>query len=1146
MKGGVILFRGSGADARRYLESDRSRADDYYLEGGTALAEFSVVDASGMVIGEGALTADEYAQWVDWINPLTGESMGKPRLPGEGRRGSPRFAEMVVNAPKSLSVAAALHPDVSEALDAAQRDAVAEIRSWLGQHSVTRVGPRGKQEVVPVEQLETVAVSHKTSRAGDPHRHIHFQIGARVWAAGAWRGLDTGALFRQQGAIRALGTAVIAAHPQLAAVLDAHGLTLDPVTGEVAELQPYNAVMSKRGEQVARNLAKFEAEWRAAHPGQEPGPVAMSRLIAMAWDHERPHKKPTVLGHEAAWRAELDEAGYRPDPARVPVRAAVSPDDLRVPHLASRALDRCAAAASTWTVHDIQEHVTRIITEAGVRAESAALRDLVALTTRLAAENCLSVLPPDAPAPEHVAHLTSLHVIAVETQLRDMLAARATAPTQDASDVTGLARQRNLDPEQTQAAAAIAGTDPLVVVEGAAGAGKTTMLGVAIEAAIGHGRRTRIVTPTKKAADVAAQELGVMTDSVAKLVHEHGFRWNADGVWSRLAQGDTDPENGSTYIGPSEAAQLTRGERIVVDEAGMLDQDTARALLIVAGDHGATLALVGDRAQLPAVGRGGVLDMAAQLVGRVHDMTTVHRFADREYADLTVQMRRGEHPALLFDRLHALGLVVLHESAEAVQEAIARDARDGDAITTATNDEARELNERIRDERVRSGMVDDRRTGTGSDGLSIGRGDVIQTRQNDSDVQVANRQTWTVQAVGQDGTVWAKENGTGRKRQRTVRLPAEYVAKHTHLAYASTAYGVQGATVPASHTLLSDALDASGVYVGMTRGQETNRLHVVAADVEDAREQFAAALERDRADRGLVAATQTAREAVAGFAVDGPVRVVNAERARLTDRIERADRAVARWKQAAAALGSQSRKQRAEADQQEAIVTAAEATAAQVRAELAAPLIEQATADATARLAARERMWAASTAHGTARRLSKRRMARAVATASEEHSAVEAAGRARWRTLPETAAGVETWAVSVAQREADTDPRVTEAQERAGGARHQQHQLVVRQMQERADLRRQVFGDRKPSDPRAKAARWQELAESARRDLAAIEALPPVEAAQLIHDRAEQAQARRKAAELAAADRSAQLQRQGDQWFPTRHQSRPERGAPSL
>src|SRR5665647_2783458 len=82
-------------------------------------------------------------------------------------------------------------------------------------------------------------------------------------------------------------------------------------------------------------------------------------------------------------------------------------------------------------------------------------------------------------------------------------------------------------------AAAVASGDPLVVVEGAAGAGKTTMLGVAIAAAQAEGRATRIVTPTKKAADVAARELGVPTDSVAKLVHDHGWRWNQDGVWTR-------------------------------------------------------------------------------------------------------------------------------------------------------------------------------------------------------------------------------------------------------------------------------------------------------------------------------------------------------------------------------------------------------------------------------------------------------------------------------------------------------------------------------------------------------------------------------------------------------------------------------------
>jgi TrwC relaxase len=96
----------------------------------------------------------------------------------------------------------------------AQADAVAEIRRFLALHSVTRVGPRGRQEVVPVERLQTVAVVHRTSRAGDPHRHVHFQIGTRVRAAGKWRGLDTAVLFKQQGAIRALGTAVLAAHPR--------------------------------------------------------------------------------------------------------------------------------------------------------------------------------------------------------------------------------------------------------------------------------------------------------------------------------------------------------------------------------------------------------------------------------------------------------------------------------------------------------------------------------------------------------------------------------------------------------------------------------------------------------------------------------------------------------------------------------------------------------------------------------------------------------------------------------------------------------------------------------------------------------------------------------------------------------------------
>lgn len=550
MQGGVILFRGVGAAARRYLEADRSRADEYYLEHGAAHAERVVIDGSGRTVESSDLAPIQYAAWVDWTHPVTGESMGSPRHSGEARHGSPRFAEMVVNAPKSLSIAAALHPDVSVALDVAQQDAVAEIRRWLGQHSVTRVGPRGRQEVVPVERLETVGIVHKTSRAGDPHRHVHLQIGTRVWAAGAWRGLDTAALFRQQGAVRALGTAVIASHPRLAAVLDGHGLTLDPVSGEVAELQPLNAAMSKRGAQVARNLAIFEERWMAAHPGQEPGPAVSARLQAQAWDHERPNKRPSHLGSETGWRRELEDAGYRQDPPRAAIPAPAALDDLSVQRLAARALDRCAARGSTWTVHDIQEHVTRLVTEAGVRADRGELRAVIAMSTGLATQDCFSVLPPGTAHPEHVAHLTNLRVVEIDTQLRDLLTARAARPSSGVPDVQALARDRGLDEDQARAAAAVGSCDPLVVVEGAAGAGKTTMLAVAIAAAEAEGRATRVVTPTKKAAEVAARELGVPADSVAKLVHDHGWRWNSDGVWARLAIGEFDPDTGRVYSGP--------------------------------------------------------------------------------------------------------------------------------------------------------------------------------------------------------------------------------------------------------------------------------------------------------------------------------------------------------------------------------------------------------------------------------------------------------------------------------------------------------------------------------------------------------------------------------------------------------------------
>ncbi len=1150
MHGGVILFRGTGADARRYVEADRSRADDYYLGAEGSVAEFAALDGHGNVTATLGLDPEAYAAWVDWTSPLTGESMGRPRLPGEGRRGSPRFAEMVVNAPKSLSIAAALHPEVSDALDRAQQDAVAEIQRWLSQHSVTRVGPRGKQEVVPVQQLHTVAVSHRTSRAGDPHRHIHFQFGTRVWAAGRWRALDTAALFRQQGAIRALGTAVVAAHPALAEVLDRHGLTLDPVSGEVVELERFNGVMSKRGEQVRKHLERLEAEWEAAHPGESIGPVVSARLAAKAWAYERPAKKPTTLREEHAWEIELREAGYDPATLRRPLRRApASLDNLSVQMVANRALDRCAAGGSAWTRHAVQEHATRIMTEYGVQAAPAEIRDFVHVATSLAMEDCFSILPPGAPAPEHVAHLTSLRVMQAETELRDLIAARVPEREPQHPDVRSAARARGLDAGQERAAAAVASTDPLVIVEGAAGSGKTTMLGVAIEVAQEHGRVSRVVAPTLRAAQVVHDELGVPATSVAALVHAHGWRWNRDGVWTRIAPGNIDPETGHTYRGPSEDARLTRGERVIVDEAGMLDQDTAIALLAVCTEAGATVALVGDRAQLAAVGRGGVFDMAAHIRGRTFDMAEVHRFTDPAYAEVTVQMRDGRNPDEVFDQLASLGLVRIHASSDDAREHIAQHRQDGEAVTVTSNDEARTINAGIRDERVARGEVDDQRTVSGSDDLPIGAGDLIQTRKNNTALGVANRQQWIVQHVEQDGSLNVREAQDGRKRKRTVRLPAKYVTEHAHLSYAATAYGVQGATVDGSHTILTNATSAASVYVGMTRGRESNMLHIVAEHHADARAQFIEAMERDRADRGLTDATERATEAVRGLVDEGPVRLVQTERARLARIVQHAEQSASVFEEASARFAAQKDTHRAETQAIKELVTHATERAEHTRHAVTAEVEKRARADVQELAHARTRLHDARGEARAAKFGRKRTTARNSDAAAESVETIEQRITQTWGTAPSPWHSITEWVNTITTQQADAHPEVRAAEHALNDAQTAKRQTRERQSIEQdyltvevygAEQARQMRGTFRTPNPTADAERARQRAARARQIIKELDARPVAEAAEWLTQRREQQRIERE--ELEARQEALARRNAG----PTRTGPDQQRGRPGL
>ena len=227
-----------------------------------------------------------------------------------------------------------------------------------------------------------------------------------------------------------------------------------------------------------------------------------------------------------------------------------------------------------------------------------------------------------------------------------------------------------------------------------------------------------MVTPTLKAARVAARQVGGDASSAAWLAYQHGFRWHENGTWTRLRVGDIDADTGVVYAGPRADAVLTAADVLLIDEAGMLDQDTARALLIVADEHHTRVALVGDRHQLPAVGRGGVLDLAVRQVHpEAHrELDAVHRFtrtvmtpdgitltvADEDYARLSLAMRAGDDPAAVFDALLARGQIHLHAtdadriSALARHAALAHETGIPMVVVADTNEQVAALNGAIR------------------------------------------------------------------------------------------------------------------------------------------------------------------------------------------------------------------------------------------------------------------------------------------------------------------------------------------------------------------------------------------------------------------------------------------------------------------
>lgn len=876
-KGGFVAFRGSSAVAESYLagkEQDRdASASAAYLASDDRPFQHGAITADGAEVD--AFTREEFRAWAEHVDPETGEVRGSFRTKTtksidkdgnlvEKAGGTPLYQETLISSSKSLSLAAAADPRIAEALQEAMERATVKMAEAFHEHAVTRIGSRGKQQQVKLDRIEFTSVQHHTSRTGDPHehRHVQFLSAALVTLPNgeqAWRAVNSGVLYNLPERLHAAADLSLSTDTELRQAIADAGFTWTPGEGggKVAEFETLTDAFSQRRDQVAARREALETQWRAQHPGQEPSEKQVRTWDNYGWSSTRPDK------HELEAEAKEDQADKLAGVAPTNTERTVTREDADMIDATSVAADALAELAkqhSAWSSADVKAAIDRRLAQTHLIGDTG-LKELQD-SAFVAARSQLVSFYDEGVDVEGAKQYTLQSVLdtdrAIEASLkrRAQFAGRAGLVEVDRGGF-------HLTEGQAAAARSITGSHRLVVVEGAAGTGKTTMLSAANEQIAKEGRRIVAVSPTKRGALEMAKEIGVQGNSVHGMLVRAGASFDDHGRW-RL------PKEWKKQ--PAELA-MDKDTVLVVDEVGMLDMNTAEALHAYCDDTGVQLVLLGDRKQLAAVGRGGYLPKAVHLATQAHDLRDVRRFLtaekeiDQEYADATLKLRDREDPTEFFDLLQERSQVQLGEPDEVLDRVAETMALEIDADKTSiaiasTNATAQRINHAVYERLVSSRAIKPGLgTVEGRDGDPIAVGAKVATRQNDRELQVANRQTWIVKRVNRDGRVIVADEETGFR----TTLDSEYVRENLQLAYAVTAHGSQGMTVDTAHFVLSDQADAAAAYVGLTRGRRANVLHAVAADLDDAKEQFEAAVARSSADQGLDDAQTRAQRSLDGL-----------------------------------------------------------------------------------------------------------------------------------------------------------------------------------------------------------------------------------------------------------------------------------------
>ncbi|MDO8363232.1 MAG: MobF family relaxase [Actinomycetota bacterium] len=811
-----------GADAGAYYVE---QLPNYYLQSG---------EPRGIWLGDGAQLLGLSGEIDDdaFIALMGGLDPARPdrHLGRAYDDRSVRGFDVTCSAPKSVSVLFALGDlDTRREVLAAHDAAVAAVAGWIERRAHTRYRIGGEVAIVDAEGIVAAAFRQHTSRALDPQLHTHLVIPNRVKSPDdRWLALDARLIKHDQQSLSAMYHAALRSEltyrlgvrwnvpehgiSEISDVPDEILAEFSSRTGDVR--RRIDAKLDRFLETMGREPTSRE-RWRLEREAAIDSRPAKAHSLDAAVLHEQWAEQVRTLGHEPA-QVSTDALGRLATPTGIERSTARAIVDQAVATMSER--------QSTWRPTQLHREIGAAIpTETGIDADRLVrwIDRVVDDTTESRCIDLSAPIPKDAllrndgrPVSESVLDraLTTQAILDQEADLIAWADHRLAYDGADNPDATARSTVE-LNSAQGQAAAAVAGSDDLVLIVGPAGTGKTTALAPAVAQLRADGRAVFGVAPSATAAEVLAAETGVQADTLDKLLIEH--RLNRP---------------------PERRYDLAVGTTVIVDEAGMMSTAKLAELADLADTKGWRVALVGDPLQFSAVGRGGMFGLLVDTFGAV-EFDRVHRFDNDWERDASLRLRRGDvEVGETYEengRLHG-GTQTQMERASVARWWELRQQGKSQLLMTPTNEATERLNQRCQQNRIRAGEIDPTGPFVTAGPYTLHVGDEIATRHNDRRLttdtgdMVRNRATWTIDAVTPDGSLTA----TGRSG--TVHLPPAYVVEHVELAYARTCIAGQGRTVKAGLLFMDVTTDVRNVYVAMTRGTETNEAFVVTTGEQTA------------------------------------------------------------------------------------------------------------------------------------------------------------------------------------------------------------------------------------------------------------------------------------------------------------------------